>query len=206
MNNQAPFIFSAAYAAYLTTTKTAITAVHLVKNFKITDTYASVVGAQSMANIAMAGADMAVTIVNAQDALVINPKSGLNKTSDSELHFTGLATGATSSKITKTGAAWADFTDKVVHVVSGAGVGQTGKVTSVSGDDLNFEAGTFDVVPDGTSTFEIRDDLWTVYVDGTQVVYAVNETTDKAVLAASADQVNISGTTISMPKLANKAA
>jgi hypothetical protein len=38
---QVPFIFKSAYAAYLNAVKGAVTAVHLVKNYKHTDTHAS---------------------------------------------------------------------------------------------------------------------------------------------------------------------
>jgi|GEM_PF-4164426 len=203
--SQVPFVFNSAYTAYLNSVKTAITTVHLVKNFKEADLYASVVGAQSMANITVDQVDMSVTTIGEDEVLVINPKSGLSKTSDSELHFTGQATSGTGSSITKTSAAWPDYTDKVVHITGGTGAGQTGKITSVSGDVLNFDAATFATPPDATSDFDIRDDLWTVYVSGSEVVYAVNETTDKAIAAASSDQVNISATTIYLPKLKVKA-
>lgn len=200
---QAPFIFSDAPAVYLNAVKNAITAVHLVRNFKHIDTRNSVVSVKSMANIAISGADMAITVIDGDDALVINPKSDLDKTSDSVLHFLGDATGGSRNVITKLGEAWDNYTDKVVHIVSGSGIGQTGKITGVYEDDLQFSE-SFKVAIDSTSRFEIRDDVWTVYVSDSAVVYAVNETTDKAIASASADQVNISGTTISLPKLANK--
>ena len=55
--------------------------------------------------------------------------------------------------------------------------------------------------PDNTSNFEVMDDIWAVYVSDTEEVYAIDETTDKAISAASGDQVSVSGTAIGLPDM-----
>lgn len=198
--NQTPFVLDAARVSYLQAVKTPITHVHLVKNFLTSDSFSTVTGVKSVANTTMAQSDMAITDDGDLKKLTFNPKSNLTKTNDSEQYFNGTATAGSDASITVTGETFPDYSGKVVHITDGTGVGESAKIISNTAETLTFSASAFTVALDATSKFVILDDLSIAYVSGTDIVYVADESTDKAITAASADQVNISAAVLQLPK------
>ena len=201
---ETPFIFAAAGLASLNAVKAAITQVHLVKNIGSTDVYATITGALSVANDTVTAGDMSIAIENSINVLTIAAKSALTKTNDSEQYYVGTATSGTTATLIDSGAAWPDYSGKVVHLTEGTNVGESAKVLSNTATTLTFAADAFTSAIDATSKFVILDDLSIVYTDGTQVVAVFEETTDKAISAASADVVNISLSKLEEPVASNK--
>ncbi|WDE07303.1 hypothetical protein SG34_010640 [Thalassomonas viridans] len=207
MPAQTPHIFQTAQDAYLNATKDAITHLHLVKDYLQSDSFVTVTGAKSVASIAISPADMAISTVDGNRTLVINPKSNLTKNNSSQKYVIGTASSGTTNSLTLTGAGWSvsAYERKVVHITGGTGAGESAKITGNTADTLSFDAGAFTVALDNTSEFEILDDISAVYVSSTEVVYACEEATDKAIDAASADQVSCSGASLALPALTNVA-
>ena len=216
MSAYPPFIFQTAVDAYLNAVKGAIKTVHLVKDYLPADSFATKTTTKSVANISIAAEDMSITEISGVDKLVINPKSNLAKTINSTKYIIDVATGGGVNSMIQTGAGWTinEHERRVVHIVSGTGAGQSAKIASNTADTLTLEQKTvgynnavailedaFAIAPDNTSNFEVMDDIWAVYVSDTEEVYAIDETTDKAISAASGDQVSVSGTAIGLPDM-----
>lgn len=201
-----PFMYAAAGLAALNAPKAAITAVHLVKDIGSTNDFATITGALSIANDAVTAGDMTIQTIDNVDTLVIAGKNDLTKTGQSDKHHTGNATAGSATSITEAGQAWGinSFIRKVALIKSGTGSGQSAKVVSNTADTLTFAADAFATPPDATSVFELYDDLAIVYTDGTQIIHAVDESTDKAVSAAVEDTVSIGAHNIPAPLVQNK--
>jgi hypothetical protein len=205
---QTPFIYAASGLAALNTIKAAITTVHLVKDIGSTDVYATITGALSIASDTITAGDMSISEIEGIDTLVIAGKNDLTKTGESNKYHTGTATAGTANTITETGQAWVvdTYIRKVAHIKSGTGSGQSAAIISNTADTLTFAAAAFATVPDATSVFEIFDDLSVVYTDGTQIIHAVDESTDKAVSAAAEDTVSVGAANIPVPIVQAKVA
>lgn len=198
---QTPFVDEGARSAYLNFIKDNVDEVHLVKDFLATDSLATITGSKSVASASMAPADMAVTDDGDIKKLTFNAKSGLTKNNSSEQYFNGTASSGTTSSLTVSGENFPDYARKVVHITSGTGQGESAKISSNTATVLTFDADAFSVALDATSEFVILDDLSIAYVNSTGIRYVCEETTDKAIDAASSDQVNIGATELRLPKI-----
>jgi len=214
-----PFIFQAAIDGFFNPIIGAIDSVHLVKDYKPSDSDAEL-AAKSIANIAIDLADMGIQTIDGEPTLVINPKSNLAKTASSERYEATQATGGTVNSIIKAGAGWVvnEHVGRVVHITGGTGASESGKIVSNTSDTLVLHtevtgynengaivSDALAVAPDATSDFEILDDVWAVFFGAGQKVHAVDESTDKAIDGANADQVSTSAAAIALPPMFAKA-
>ncbi len=191
--------------AHLDVYKNAIDTAHLVKNpSAITDIndYAGVI-ANSVANIAIAPADMNISESNGDFILTFNAKSGLTKTQDSNTYDVGTATAGSNTSLTDTGASFGSVVGKVVHIKAGTGAGSSAKITANTATGLSFA--DIGAALDNTSEYEVLDDLVVVYVDsGNSLIKLVKEErTDQAISAASGNSVNVSANTHTIKKTVN---
>jgi len=186
-----PFADPDGALAHLNNFKDNINHVHLVKNYQDGDTYATVTGAKSVANIAITAPDMGITDESGDKVLTINGKNGLNKTQNSDQHALGTATAGSNTTLTDTGANFTGLENKVVHIKAGAGAGKSAIISSVTATQLTFA--DIGVALDNTSEYEILDDLVVVFVDtvNEKIKLAYEETTDQAINAAGPNSVNI---------------
>lgn len=196
---QSPFIKATRKTDMLTAISAAITAVHLVMNYQQGDLFATTTGAKSVASDVISAGDKAITDDAGVKVLTINPKSNLTKNNSSQQYEIGTATGGTTASLVKTGATFPDYSGKVVHITAGTNIGESAQVDSNTADTFSFPVGSFTGANDVTSEFVVLDDLTIVYVSATEVEFAVEETTDKAIDAGSADQVNISAGVLKLP-------
>ncbi len=188
-----PFVDPDAALASLNNLKYNIKHAHLVKNYQDTDSYADITSTKSVANIAISGPDMGITDESGDKVLTINGKNGLIKTQNSDRYETGTATAGSNTALTDTGAAFGARAGKVVHITEGTGLGLSAKILSGNtATVLSFL--DIGVALDGTSKYEILDDLVIAYVDSTnnKIKLVVEEKTDQAISAASGNSVNIS--------------
>jgi hypothetical protein len=201
-----PYIYEDAGLAALNTLKANITKVYLVKDLGSTNDFSTITGSLAIANDMITAGDMSIQDVDGLSNLVIAGKNDLTKTGKSDKWHTGNASAGTPNTITEAGAGWVvdTYIRKVVHIASGTGIGQSAKVISNTSDTLTFEANAFQISPDDSSVFELYDDLSVVYTNGTKVLLAVDESTDKAVSAAVEDTVSIGAANVPVPIVQNK--
>ena len=104
---------------------------------------------------------------------------------------TGTATGATSTTLTNTAANFTGRTDRIIYITGGTGAGQSRGIRSVSGNTLTIW-GTWDTVPNTTSTYTISHDVTDIPGAIAGASY-VGPTTSKTVQYTAGDIQVLSG-------------
>lgn len=147
--------------------------------------------------VAVDGATIAVSALSAPDVVLSDYASGRqivtaekmpNASGASTQHDNGTASGGGVASLIDAAKAWAvdAHAGRAVKIISGTGVGQTGRITSNSADTLTVQD-NWVTEPDATSQYQIRDDLHFALVDVTNeiVVAVTDEGTDQVVSAGN---------------------
>lgn len=166
----------------------------LLKAYAAGDSYATVTG-NAVANVAMAAGDYTLSSSGSNRQLQTAAGKSSNASASSQQYDSGTASGGSATTLVDATKAWAAnvHANRAVHITSGTGAGQRGRVASNTGTTLTFAAGTFATAPDATSVYTISDDLHFAFTDGAaNVIYVTDETSD---------QVITSGNPISWPQL-----